>query len=146
VPQDTDSSAEQAAAALADRYGKAPAKPSGWKKYALTAAGVLFGVGAAWVAYANLGAPPIEGKQAAFTIIDDHSVRLAFGVVRDQPERAAVCIVRARAGDGDETGRKEVYIRPNDGSYSTVIRTSKRPVTGEVYGCSYQVPEYMSPK
>ncbi|RJQ71590.1 DUF4307 domain-containing protein [Pseudonocardiaceae bacterium YIM PH 21723] len=140
VPNDTDSPA----ALLADRYGKAPRKSSPLRRWGLTVLGVLFGIGAAWVAYQNLGATPIEGKVVNFNPKDDHAVELTFSVTRDEPGRAAVCIVRSRDGNGDETGRKEVYIRPNDASYSTVIRTSKRPNTAEIYGCSYQVPEYLS--
>jgi hypothetical protein len=80
-------------------------------------------------------------------VIDDGSVRVTFQVVRRQPDRAAVCIVRARSIDGDETGRKEVYVPPGPRSVlaETVLRTSRRPVTGEVFGCSYEVPGYLAP-
>jgi Domain of unknown function (DUF4307) len=69
-------------------------------------------------------------------------------VVRQEPQRPAVCIVRARSQDGDETGRKEVYVPPGGDSVlaSTLLRTSRRPVTGEVYGCSYDVPPYLAPR
>jgi hypothetical protein len=79
--------------------------------------------------------------------IDDGSVQVTFQVVRQQPQRPAVCIIRARSEDGDETGRKEVFIPPGGGSVleTTVLRTSRRPVTGEVYGCSYDVPAYLTP-
>lgn len=105
----------------------------------------LAGIGLAVVGYRNLGSPPIEGRQTAFRVTDDSTVELSFQVVRAHPERPAVCIVRARSEDGDETGRKEVYIAPGSRSVveKTVLRTSRRPVTGEVFGCSYDVPRYL---
>jgi hypothetical protein len=108
--------------------------------------GVLAGGAVAFVGYQNLGTKPIEAKQIAFEVLDDRSVAVTFEVVRDQPERAAVCIIRARSDDGDESGRREVYIPPGRTTAveKTVLRSSKPPVTGEVFGCSYQVPAYLS--
>jgi len=102
-------------------------------------------LGLAVVGYRNLGSPPIEGRQTAFRVTNDSTVEVSFQVVRAQPERPAVCIVRARSEDGDETGRKEVYVAPGLRSVvtRTVLRTSRRPVTGEVFGCSYDVPQYL---
>jgi len=107
---------------------------------------VIVGLVVAVAGYRNLGSPPIEGRQTAFHVVDDGSVRVTFQVVRTRPERPAVCIVRARSADGDETGRKEVLIAPGPRSVlaETVLRTSRRAVTGEVFGCSYEVPEYLT--
>lgn len=108
---------------------------------------VLASAGFAVVGFRNYGSPPIEGRQTAFNVLDDGSVRVTFQVVREQPHRPAVCIVRARSIDGDETGRKEVYVAPGPRSMlvDTVVRASRRPVTGEVFGCSYEVPPYLAP-
>jgi hypothetical protein len=113
----------------------------------LVAAVILIGLGLAVTGYRNLGSPPIQGRQTAFLVLDDGSVRISFQVVREQPQRQAVCIVRARSEDGDETGRKEVFVAPGAPSVivETVLRTSRRPVTGEVFGCSYEVPDYLVP-
>jgi len=107
---------------------------------------VLVGALVAWVGYRNLGTKPVEGKQTAFQVLDERSVEITFEVVRETPERAVVCIVRARSDDGDEAGRREVLVPPGPGTAygTTVLRTSKPPVTGEVFGCSYQVPAYLS--
>jgi Domain of unknown function (DUF4307) len=104
-------------------------------------------LGLAIVGYRNFGSPPIQGRQTAFLVLDEGSVRVTFQVVRDQPERPAVCIIRARSVDGDETGRKEVFVPPGPRSVlaETVVRTSRRAVTGEVFGCSYDVPLYLIP-
>ncbi len=125
-----------------------PAWAVSWVQPVLLVLVVAAGLVVAVVGYRNLGTAPIEGAATAFEVLDDHSVRVTFEVVRDQPSRPAVCIVRARSVDGDETGRKEVYVPPGGRSElaSTVLRTSRRPVTGEVFGCSYQVPVYLRPE
>jgi len=53
---------------------------------------------------------------------------------------------RRSVQDGDEAGRREVLVRPGGDTVraTTVLKTSKPPVTGEVFGCSYQVPAYLS--
>lgn len=96
--------------------------------------------------YNNIGSAPINGKQVAFEILDDHSVKITFEVQRQDPARPGDCVVRARAENGVEVGRKEVLVRPADGISieETVLRTSSRATIGEVYGCTYNVPEYLS--
>lgn len=129
------------------RYGKQARKPlPKWLRWSLPVVGVLVGVVVALVAYRNLGNQPIEAKQSAFEVLDDQSVEVTFEVVRDQPDKPAVCVIRARSDDGDETGRREVLVPPGRSTTfaTATMRTSKRPVTGEVFGCSYQVPVYLS--
>lgn len=136
------------------RYGprrdgrRLPGWAANWAPPVLLALVVAAGLVVAVVGYRNLGPAPIEGTETAFEVLDDHAVRVTFQVVRNEPSRPGVCIVRARSVDGDETGRKEVYVSPGDRSElaSTVLRTSRRPVTGEVFGCSYQVPVYLRPE
>jgi hypothetical protein len=130
-----------------DRYGsRARRRPRRWLRWCLYGLGLLAAVGAAVAGYSNLGSPPIEGKQTAFTVRDDHSLSVTVEVQRDDPRRAAECVVRARSESGDEVGRKEILIPPAGGTgrWETVLRTSARAVIGEVYGCSYNVPEYLS--
>lgn len=126
-----------------DRYGTRTSPR--WLPAVLLTVVVLVGLALAVTGYRNLGSPPIEGRQTAFQVIDDGTVEISFQVVRVQPERAAVCIVRARSDDGDETGRREVYLAPGSPNVvmKTILHTSRRPVTGEVFGCSYDVPSYL---
>ncbi|MFS8101969.1 DUF4307 domain-containing protein [Lentzea alba] len=129
------------------RYGKQGRKPlNKWARWGLLAVAVAVGATVAFVGYRNLGTKPIEAKQTAFNILGDDRVEVSFEVSRDQPERPAVCIIRARSKDGDEAGRREVLVPPGNSVVveTTVLRTSKPPVTGEVFGCSYQVPPYLS--
>ncbi|MFN2496427.1 MAG: DUF4307 domain-containing protein [Pseudonocardiaceae bacterium] len=123
-----------------------------WARPLGTALAVLVGLAVAVTGYRNLAQTPVDGRALGFSLLadqpDGHAVSLRFEVVRDDPARPAVCIVRARSRDGDETGRKEVYVPPTAGpvELTTVIRTSRPPVTAEVYGCSLQVPAYLVPK
>jgi hypothetical protein len=107
----------------------------------------LVGLSVAVIGYRNLGATPINGEVLSFTLLPGNAVQLRLSVTRDDSSRAAVCIVRARSRDGEETGRKEVYVPPSAGAIvlSTVVHTSRPPVTADVYGCSFQVPPYLVP-
>lgn len=128
------------------RYGsrvRGPARPwVRWLLYAVVLA-VLLAVSA--VAYRNLGSKPIEGKQVAFDTLDDSTVSVTVELQRQQPERPAECVLRARSYDGLEVGRKEVLLPPSEGTtrQNAVVKTSARAVVGEVYGCTYAVPPYM---
>jgi Domain of unknown function (DUF4307) len=130
------------------RYGRRAGRGRpGWALPAGLVFVVLLGLAVAVIGYRNLGTPPIQGQAVSFTLLPGNAVQLRLSVVRDDPSRAAVCIVRARSRDGEETGRREVYVPPAAGPIvlSTVVQTSRPPVTADVYGCSLQVPAYLVP-
>jgi len=108
---------------------------------------LLVGLAVAVLGYRNLANPPIDGQRLSFALRDESSLEIRFEVTRQDPSRPGVCLVRARSLDGDETGRKEVYVPPAADRVvlSTVIHTSRPPVTGDVFGCSLQVPAYLRP-
>ncbi|RSM87043.1 DUF4307 domain-containing protein [Kibdelosporangium aridum] len=127
------------------RYGSSRARPLARRwKWVLTGVGLLLAVAIAFVAYRNLGSAPIESESTGFSPVGSDAVRITFTVNRDEPSRPAVCVVRARVLDGSEGGRKEVLIPPGESTISTVIKSSGEPVTADVFGCSYQVPPYLS--
>ncbi|MPZ83691.1 MAG: DUF4307 domain-containing protein [Actinophytocola sp.] len=131
---------------LEDRYGTRPRKTSRRTYWILGACAVLLGGVIAWVGYVNLGTAPIETQQVSFENLPNDAMRFTFEVTRDTPERAAVCIVRTRGLNGSEGGRKEVLIPPGPKAVrvTTVIESGDEPVTADVFGCSYQVPAYLS--
>jgi len=108
---------------------------------------VLAGLAIAVIGYRNLGTTPIRTETLGFTLQAGNAVQLRLTVIRDDPAVPAVCIVRARSRDGEETGRKELYVPPAAGpiALSTVVHTSRPPVIAEVYGCSFEVPAYLNP-
>ncbi|MDT5102612.1 MAG: hypothetical protein QOI25_125, partial [Mycobacterium sp.] len=67
-------------------------------------------------------------------------------VTRKDPSRPVVCIVRARSINGGETGRREVLVPPSSQAtvqVTAIVKTSQRPVVGDVYGCGTDVPSYL---
>ncbi|MGH4024710.1 MAG: DUF4307 domain-containing protein [Pseudonocardiaceae bacterium] len=132
----------------AGRYGR---RRSGRRSRRIQLLGMvlagLAGLVVAMIGYRNLGEVAVQSQVLGFELVEPNAVALRFEVVRDDPDRPAVCVVRARSRDGEETGRKEVYVPPAAGSVglNTVILTSRPPVTADVYGCSLQVPEYLVP-
>jgi hypothetical protein len=108
---------------------------------------VLAGLAVAVIGYRNLGTTPIQGQLLSFSLLPGNAVQLRLSVIRDDPSRSAVCIVRARSRDGEETGRKEIYVPPAPGPIvlTTVVQTSRPPVAADVYGCSLEVPAYLVP-
>lgn len=128
------------------RYGARPKKTSRRTLWLMGALAVLFGGVVAWVGYVNLGTAPIETQQVNFQNLPDDAMRFTFEITRDTPDRPAVCIVRVRVLDGGEGGRKEVLVPPGAKStrITTEIESTREPVTADVFGCSYQVPGYLS--
>jgi Domain of unknown function (DUF4307) len=131
----------------AGRYGT-QRKPRSrrWWYWSLLAVFVVAGVVVAYVAYENLGADPIDPEVTAYHVVSDDTVTATFTVDRNHPNQAADCIVYALSSDGSEVARGEVYVPPSGTTIqlSTTLRTDKRATTVEFYGCSYQVPGYLT--
>jgi hypothetical protein len=67
-------------------------------------------------------------------------------VTRKDPSRPVDCIVRVRAKDGSETGRREVLVPPSTQAtvqVTAVLKSSKPAVVGDIYGCGTDVPDYL---
>ena len=131
---------------LEDRYGARPRRASRRTYWILGGCAILLGGVIAWIGYVNLGTAPIETQQVGFENLPNDTMRFTFEVTRDTPDRPAVCIVRTRVLSGGEGGRREVLIPPGPSStrVTTTIRSTAEPVTADVFGCSYQVPAYLS--
>ncbi|ORW02002.1 DUF4307 domain-containing protein [Mycobacterium kyorinense] len=107
---------------------------------------VAVGVVIAVVGYQRLGRSDVEGALAGYRLIDDETVSVTISVTRSDPSRPVDCIVRVRAKDGSETGRREVLIPPSQAAtvqVTTTVKSSKPPVMGDVYGCGTDVPGYL---
>ncbi|HVV18831.1 MAG TPA: DUF4307 domain-containing protein [Pseudonocardiaceae bacterium] len=131
----------------AGRYGAPRSTRSRrWWYWALLAVFVVAGTVVAYVAYQNLGANPIDPEVTSYHVVDDGTVTATFTVDRDHPDQAADCIIYALSADGSEVARGEVYVPPSETTIqlSDTLRTDKRATTVEFYGCSYQVPPYLT--
>jgi hypothetical protein len=129
------------------RYGTIrPSKTPRWRMWVFTIVAVVVSSVIAYVAYKNLGTTPIDAERVGFSAKPGDSMEITVDVTRDQPDKPGVCIVRVRDISGAESGRKEILVPAGGESrrMSTVIRSSGTPVTADVFGCSYDVPRYLS--
>ena len=113
---------------------------------ALAALVVAAGIIVAIVGYQRLGSSDVAGALAEYRIIDDETVSVTITVTRSDPSRPVDCIVRVRAKDGSETGRREVLIPPSQAAtvqVTTIVKSSRPPVMGDIYGCGTDVPAYL---
>lgn len=134
----------------ASRYG-GETMPAGARRRVAVGLGVaaaLLGVGAAALLYQRYEGVDVEGKSAAFEVLDPQTVRITISVTRKDPGIPVVCIVRARARDGAETGRREVLVGPSDDrtvQVTTTVKSFRPPAVGDIYGCGTDVPGYLVP-
>jgi hypothetical protein len=129
------------------RYGTGRAKTSRrWRRWLFLAIALLVSGLIAWVAYVNLGSAPIDAERIAFSKEPGNAMEITLNVTRDDDSRPGVCVVRVRDRTGAESGRKELLI-PAGVKYnriSTTIKSIGEPVTADVFGCSYDIPRYLS--
>ena len=132
----------------AARYGRQRLSRGNRRRIAI-GLGVLvlaIGIATAVIASQRLGTGEVKGELGGYQLVDDQTVQVTITVTRDDPSRPVACIVRARSIDGSETGRREVLVGPSTQKtvqVTTVVKTSKPPVVGDVYGCGTDVPSYL---
>lgn len=107
---------------------------------------VAAGAALALVAYQRLGTSPVKGELSSYKLVDNETVAVTISVTREDPAQSVVCIIRSRALDGSETGRREVLVAPSQAKtvqVTAVVKSTKPPVVGDVYGCGTDVPSYL---
>lgn len=111
----------------------------------LTALVLVVGVTIAVIA-AGRFSNAVKGELGGYRLVDDETVDVTISVTREDPSQPVVCIIRARAIDGSETGRREVLVPPSTQQtvqVTAVVKSNKPPVVGDVYGCGADVPSYL---
>ena len=132
----------------AARYGRQhlSRRSRRWLAIGLTALVLLAGVVIAIVASQRLGRGDVQGELGGYQLVDDETLSVTIKVTRADPSRPVVCIVRARSIDGSETGRREVLVPPSSQdtvTVTTIVKSTRPPVVGDVYGCGTDVPPYL---
>jgi Domain of unknown function (DUF4307) len=130
------------------RYGRPTLSRASRRRVviALTVLVVAAGIVVALIGYQRLGSSDVEGTLVGYRLIDDQTVSVTISVTRSDPSRPVECIVRVRAKDGSETGRREVLVPPAQAAtvrVTTIVKSSKPAVMGDVYGCGTDVPGYL---
>ncbi|MEZ0354135.1 DUF4307 domain-containing protein [Mycobacterium sp. pR1184] len=130
------------------RYGRARLSAVSRRRVAI-ALGVLVlaaGIGIAVVGYQRLGTSDVSGSLAGYQVVDPETASVTISVTRSDPSRPVDCIVRVRAKDGSETGRREVLVGPSAQAtvqVTTTVKSSQPPAMADIYGCGTDVPGYL---
>ncbi|KJX74630.1 DUF4307 domain-containing protein [Mycobacterium lepromatosis] len=130
------------------RYGR-PRLPSRSRRRGVIALAVLAvaaSTGIAVIGYQRLGTSDVAGSLASYRILDDETASVTISVTRSDPSHPVDCIVRVRAKDGSETGRREVLVAPSEATtvqVVTTVKSAQTPVMADVYGCGTDVPGYL---
>jgi len=114
----------------------------------LTVLVVAAGLAVAVIGYQRLGTSDVTGSLAGYRVIDNETASVTISVTRSEPSRPVDCIVRVRATDGSETGRREVLVPPSEAAtvqVTTTVKSSRPPVMADIYGCGTDVPAYLRP-
>lgn len=117
-----------------------------WWAVGLTSLVLVAGVIVAIVGSQRLGRGDVQGELGGYQLVDDETLSVTIKVTRSDPSHPVVCIVRARAIDGSETGRREVLVPPSSQdtvNVTTTVKSTRPPVMGDVYGCGTDVPSYL---
>ena len=129
------------------RYGGGPLlRPSRRRAAALAIVVAAVGVVVAVIGYQRLGRSDVAGTLAGYRLIDGQTVSVTISVTRKDPSRPVDCIVRVRAKDGSETGRREVLVAPSTQAtvqVTAIVKSSKPAAVGDIYGCGTDVPGYL---
>ena len=129
------------------RYGRGPLlRPSRRRAAVLAVVVAAVGVVVAVIGYQRLGRSDVSGTLAGYRLIDGQTVSVTISVTRKDPSRPVDCIVRVRAKDGSETGRREVLVAPSSQEtvqVTTTVKSSKPAAVGDIYGCGTDVPGYL---
>jgi hypothetical protein len=129
------------------RYGRGRLpRPSRRWLIALSVIGVAAGIALAGIGYQRLGHSDVEGTLAGYRLIDSQTVSVTISVTRRDPSRPVDCIVRVRAKDGSETGRRELLVPPAAQAtvqVTGIVKSSKPAAVGDIYGCGTDVPGYL---
>lgn len=130
------------------RYGRPRLSRRARRRVAI-ALGVLVaaaGIVIAVIGYQRISTSAVTGSLVGYRLVDDETASVTISVTRLDPSRPVACIVRVRATNGSETGRRELLVPPSEATtvqVTTTVKSSQPPVMADVYGCGTEVPSYL---
>ncbi|OBF57110.1 hypothetical protein A5787_25845 [Mycobacterium sp. 852002-50816_SCH5313054-b] len=130
------------------RYGRSRLSRVSRRRVVIGLAVLVVGVGivVAVVGYQRLGTSAVSGTLAGYQVVDNETASVTISVTRSDPSRPVDCIVRVKAKDGSETGRREVLVPPSEAAtvqVTTTVKSAQPPVMADIYGCGADVPGYL---
>ncbi|CKP60953.1 Conserved membrane protein of uncharacterised function [Mycobacterium tuberculosis] len=130
------------------RYGRPRLSRRARRRVAI-ALGVLVaaaGIVIAVIGYQRISTSAVTGSLVGYRLVDDETASVTISVTRSDPSRPVACIVRVRATNGSETGRRELLVPPSEATtvqVTTTVKSPQPPVMADVYGCGTEVPSYL---
>ncbi|MCU0208206.1 DUF4307 domain-containing protein [Mycobacterium tuberculosis] len=130
------------------RYGRPRLSRRARRRVAI-ALGVLVaaaGIVIAVIGYQRISTSAVTGSLVGYRLVDDETASVTISVTRSDPSRPVACIVRVRATNGSETGRRELLVPPSEATtvqVTTTVKSFQPPVMADVYGCGTEVPSYL---
>lgn len=130
------------------RYGRPRLSRRARRRVAI-ALGVLVaaaGIVIAVIGYQRISTSAVTGSLVGYRLVDDETASVTISVTRSDPSRPVACIMRVRATNGSETGRRELLVPPSEATtvqVTTTVKSSQPPVMADVYGCGTEVPSYL---
>lgn len=130
------------------RYGRPRLSRRARRRVAI-ALGVLVaaaGIVIAVIGHQRISTSAVTGSLVGYRLVDDETASVTISVTRSDPSRPVACIVRVRATNGSETGRRELLVPPSEATtvqVTTTVKSSQPPVMADVYGCGTEVPSYL---
>lgn len=130
------------------RYGRPRLSRRARRRVAI-ALGVLVaaaGIVIAVIGYQRISTSAVTGSLVGYRLVDDETASVTISVTRSDPSRPVACIVRVRATNGSETGRRELLVPPSEATtvqVTTTVKSSQPPVMADIYGCGTEVPSYL---
>lgn len=130
------------------RYGRPRLSRRARRRVAI-ALGVLVaaaGIVIAVIGYQRISTSAVTGSLVGYRLVDDETASVTISVTRSDPSRPVACIVRVRATNGSETGRRELLVPSSEATtvqVTTTVKSSQPPVMADVYGCGTEVPSYL---
>lgn len=89
----------------------------------------------------------ITGSTTDVRTLEDNVFELTVDIDRDDTDADSYCIVTALNYDVAEVGRREIFIPAGGNTTQRMVvhlATTEPAVSGDVYGCSYDVPDYLT--
>lgn len=112
------------------RYGRPRLSRRARRRVAI-ALGVLVaaaGIVIAVIGYQRISTSAVTGSLVGYRLVDDETASVTISVTRSDPSRPVACIVRVRATNGSETGRRELLVPPSEATTVQVTTTVKSSI------------------